>query len=95
MGLFYHLIHTNANAAKWIDFWLRGLHPHERLVGVKQRAEALVHELVKRLSPASEAESSDSGYSKAEPSNSKPSISLYLNHRLTAFYPQPDGGVLL
>lgn len=82
---FYHLIHANANAAEWIIFWLHGLHPHERLVGVKQGEEALVHELVKKLSPASEAESLDIGYSKAESSKPKPSISLYLNHRWSWF----------
>jgi len=77
-GTFYHFIHFNPNAAEWIIFWLRGLHPREELVGIKQGVESIVQELVRRLSPASE-----------------PSISLHLNHRLSALSPQPDGQVLL
>jgi monoamine oxidase len=81
-GTFYHLVHFNANAAEWIIFWLRGLHPHDELVGVKQGVEAIVQELVRRLGSTSE-------------SALEPSVSLHLNHRLTALLPQPDGRVLL
>lgn len=49
-GTFYHLIHQNPNAAEWINFWLRGLHPEDELVGIKQGSEALIIELVKMLS---------------------------------------------
>jgi monoamine oxidase len=77
-GTFYHFIHFNPNAAEWIIFWLRGLHPVDELVGIEQGAESLVSELVCRLD-----------------STLKPSISLYLNHRLTALFPQSDGKVLL
>ncbi|SFM98518.1 FAD-dependent oxidoreductase [Nitrosomonas communis] len=49
-GTFYHLIHDNPSAAEWINFWLRGLHPEDELVGIKQGTEALVTELVKFLS---------------------------------------------
>jgi len=49
-GTFYHVIHYNPNAAEWIIFWLRGLHPKEELVGIKQGTEALVTELVKKVS---------------------------------------------
>ncbi|MDV6344961.1 FAD-dependent oxidoreductase [Nitrosomonas sp. Is37] len=49
-GTFYHLIHQNPSAAEWINFWLRGLHPEDELVGIKQGTEALVTELVKLLS---------------------------------------------
>lgn len=104
-GTFYHCIHLNVNAAEWIIFWLRGLHPLESLVGVKQGSEALIHELIKMLSFASKAELLDLGYSEDESSNPrssefesskpKPSVSLYLNHRLTALYPQSEGKVLL
>ena len=75
-GTFYHFIHFNPNAAEWIIFWLRGLHPRDELVGIKQGTESLVRELVRRLVTS-------------------PSISLHLNHRLTALYPQSDGRVLL
>ncbi|NPE30136.1 NAD(P)-binding protein [Methanococcoides sp. SA1] len=77
-GTFYHFIHFNPNAAEWIIFWLRGLHPNDELVGIKQGTESLVHELVSRLDPATE-----------------PSVSLNLDHRLTALSPQSDGRVLL
>jgi hypothetical protein len=77
-GTFYHVIHFNPNAAEWIIFWMRGLHPHEELVGVKQGAESLIRELVCRLD-----------------SESDPSISLHLNHRLRALSPRPDGRMLL
>jgi hypothetical protein len=77
-GTFYHLVHFNPNAAEWIIFWLRGLHPNDELVGIEQGAESLVYELVRRLDSASES-----------------SVSLHLNHRLTAFNPQSDGRVLL
>ncbi len=76
-GTFYHFIHLNPNAAEWIIFWLRGLHPLEGLVGIKQGSEALTREIALRLNSAS------------------PSVSLHLNHKLTALYPQPDGRVLL
>ncbi|MBF0300453.1 MAG: FAD-dependent oxidoreductase [Oligoflexia bacterium] len=49
-GTFYHVIHHNPNAAEWIIFWLRGLHPDERLVGIKQGSEALITQLQKKLS---------------------------------------------
>ncbi|HWR24886.1 MAG TPA: FAD-dependent oxidoreductase [Methanosarcina sp.] len=77
-GTFYHVIHFNPNAAEWIIFWLRGLHPKDELVGVEQGAESLVRELVRRLD-----------------SQSEPSISLHLNHRLKALFPQSDGQILL
>ncbi len=80
-GTFYHVVHFNPNAAEWIVFWLRGLHPHEELVGVKQGAESLIRELVRR------SDSTDS--------TSDPSVALHLGHRLTALSPQPDGRVLL
>lgn len=77
-GTFYHVIHFNPNAAEWVIFWLRGLHPNDELVGIEQGTESLIHELVNRLS-----------------SSSEPSVSLHLNHRLTAFFPQSDGRILL
>lgn len=49
-GTFYHVIHDNPGAAEWIIFWLKGLHPLEELVCISQGCEALVTELVKRLS---------------------------------------------
>ncbi len=49
-GTFYHFIHQNPSAAEWINFWLRGLHPEDELVGIKQGTEALVTELVKLFS---------------------------------------------
>ncbi|MHB9027703.1 MAG: flavin monoamine oxidase family protein [Candidatus Latescibacterota bacterium] len=49
-GTFYHVIHYNPSAAEWMIFWLRGLHPKESLVGIKQGSEALVTESVRRLS---------------------------------------------
>ncbi|WP_229395579.1 FAD-dependent oxidoreductase [Methanosarcina sp. DH1] len=77
-GTFYHLIHFNPNAAEWVIFWLRGLHPDDELVGIKQGTESLVQELVRKLD-----------------SRPEPSVSLHLNHRLTALFSQPDGRVLL
>ncbi|MGB9939016.1 flavin monoamine oxidase family protein [Methanosarcina sp.] len=77
-GTFYHFIHFNPNAAEWIIFWLRGLHPDDELVGIAQGTESLVQELVHRFGSESEL-----------------SVSLHLNHRLTALSPQPDGRVLL
>ena len=77
-GTFYHHIHLNPNAAEWIIFWLRGLHPNDELVSIKQGTESLVHGLVNRLNSSSET-----------------SVSLHLNHRLTALYPQSDGRILL
>ncbi len=53
-GTFYHVIHFNPNAAEWIIFWLRGLHPDDELVGIAQGTESLVQELVRRLSCKSE-----------------------------------------
>lgn len=53
-GTFYHLIHFNPNAAEWIIFWLRGLHPKDELVGIAQGTESLVRELVRRLDSVSE-----------------------------------------
>ena len=49
-GTFYHFIHENPSAAEWIIFWLRGLHPGDKLVGIKQGTEALITELVEKLS---------------------------------------------
>jgi len=49
-GTFYHVIHHNPGAAEWIIFWLRGLHPRDGLVGIQQGTEALITELVKKLS---------------------------------------------
>ena len=77
-GTFYHVIHFNPNAAEWIIFWLRGLHPNDELVGIKQGTESLVRELVCKLDSMSEF-----------------SVSLHLNHRLTALFPQSDGRILL
>ncbi|MCW5601599.1 NAD(P)/FAD-dependent oxidoreductase [Nitrosomonas sp.] len=48
-GTFYHLIHQNPNAAEWINFWLRGLHPGDELVGIRQGTEALITELIQAL----------------------------------------------
>jgi len=53
-GTFYHVIHFNPNAAEWIIFWLRGLHPNDELVGIEQGTESLVRELVCRLDSPSE-----------------------------------------
>lgn len=77
-GTFYHLIHFNPNAAEWVIFWLRGLHPNDELVGIKQGTESLVQELVRKLD-----------------SRPEHSVSLHLNHRLTALFSQPDSRVLL
>lgn len=52
-GTFYHVVHYNPNAAEWIIFWLRELHPRDELVGVRQGAEAIVRELV-RIDAASQ-----------------------------------------
>lgn len=49
-GTFYHCVHQNPSAAEWINFWLRGLHPEAKLVGIRQGTEALITELVKALS---------------------------------------------
>jgi hypothetical protein len=57
-GTFYHLIHFNPNAAEWIIFWLRGLHPDEELVGIGQGTESLIRELVYRLNSAPELSAS-------------------------------------
>lgn len=80
-GTFYHVVHFNPNAAEWIIFWLRGLHPRDELVGVKQGVEAIIREMVRRLNSLD--------------STSEPSVSLHLNHRLIALFPQPDGRILL
>jgi hypothetical protein len=53
-GTFYHFVHLNPNAAEWIIFWLRGLHPNDELVGIEQGTESIVRELVRRLDSASE-----------------------------------------
>ena len=53
-GTFYHVIHFNPNAAEWVIFWLRGLHPDDGLVGIKQGTGSLVQELVRRLDSRSE-----------------------------------------
>ena len=49
-GTFYHEIHQNPSAAESIIFWLRGLHPKDHLVGIRQGVEALVAGLTARLS---------------------------------------------
>ncbi|MGD0237544.1 MAG: FAD-dependent oxidoreductase [Syntrophorhabdales bacterium] len=49
-GTFYHSIHQNLSAAECIIFWLRGLHPNETMVGIKEGAEAVITKLVERLS---------------------------------------------
>ncbi|MFZ5428144.1 MAG: flavin monoamine oxidase family protein [Thermodesulfobacteriota bacterium] len=49
-GTFYHVVHYNPNAAEWIIFWLRGLHPGDQLVGIRQGTESLVRELAATLS---------------------------------------------
>jgi len=49
-GTFYHSIHQNPSAAECIIFWLRGLHPNETMVGIKEGAEALITKLAERLS---------------------------------------------
>lgn len=98
-GTFYHLVHFNPNAAEWIIFWLRGLHPNDELVGVKQGVEAIVRELVKRLngSEGSGRLDGSDGFGGPDGSNSASAhpVSLHLNHRLTALFPQPDGRILL
>ena len=49
-GTFYHSIHQNPSAAECIIFWLRGLHPNETMVGIKEGSEALVSKLAEKLS---------------------------------------------
>jgi hypothetical protein len=49
-GTFYHEIHLNPNAAEWVIFWLRGLHPNDELVGIKQGSESLITNLIEHLS---------------------------------------------
>jgi len=49
-GTFYHVVHYNPNAAEWFVFWLRGLHPGDGLVGIRQGTEALVRQLAAMLS---------------------------------------------
>ena len=79
-GTFYHVVHYNPNAAEWINFWLRGLHPKEELVGIKQGTQALVTELVKKLS---------------SPKAGKEPPALHLHHRLMAVYPADENRVRL
>jgi hypothetical protein len=57
-GTFYHVIHFNPNAAEWIIFWLRGLHPNDELVGIEQGTESFVRELVCRLNSPAEPSAS-------------------------------------
>ena len=54
-GTFYHVVHFNPNAAEWIIFWLRGLHPRDELVGVKQGVESIIRGIVRRLGSTSES----------------------------------------
>ena len=49
MGNFYHIISDNPNAIEWIIFWLRGLQPHDRLVGIKGGSAQLTNKLLKKL----------------------------------------------
>ncbi|HVN23389.1 MAG TPA: FAD-dependent oxidoreductase [Syntrophorhabdales bacterium] len=49
-GTFYHSIHQNPSAAECIIFWLRGLHPNETMVGIKEGTEALITKLAEKLS---------------------------------------------
>jgi monoamine oxidase len=49
MGNFYHFIAENPNAIEWIIFWLHGLQPHDRLVGIKGGSAQLTKELLKKL----------------------------------------------
>lgn len=49
MGNFYHFISENPNAIEWIIFWLRGLQPHDRLVGIKGGSAQITEKLLKKL----------------------------------------------
>ena len=49
MGNFYHFISENPNAIEWIIFWLRGLQPHDRLVGIKGGSAQITNKLLKKL----------------------------------------------
>lgn len=49
IGNFYHLIAQNPNAIEWIIFWLRGLQPHDRLVGIKGGSAQITEKLLKKL----------------------------------------------
>ena len=49
MGNFYHLIAENPNAIEWIIFWLHGLQPNDRLVGIKGGSARITTELLKKL----------------------------------------------
>ena len=49
LGNFYHFISENPNAIEWIIFWLRGLQPHDRLVGIKGGSAQITNKLLKKL----------------------------------------------
>ena len=49
MGNFYHLIAENPNAIEWIIFWLHGLQPNDRLVGIKGGSAQITKELLTKL----------------------------------------------
>ncbi len=49
VGNFYHFIPKNPNAIEWIIFWLRGLQPHDRLVGIKGGSAQVTEKLLKKL----------------------------------------------
>lgn len=50
VGNFYHLIPDNPNAIEWIIFWLRGLQPEDRLVGIKGGSHGITKKLCEKLS---------------------------------------------
>ncbi|MDZ8052713.1 MAG: flavin monoamine oxidase family protein [Aulosira sp. ZfuVER01] len=49
MGNFYHFVSENPNAIEWIIFWLRGLQPNDRLVGIKGGSAQITEKLLKKL----------------------------------------------
>lgn len=49
VGNFYHFISENPNAIEWIIFWLRGLQPNDRLVGIKGGSAQITKKLLKKL----------------------------------------------
>ena len=49
MGNFYHFIAENPNAIEWIIFWLHGLQPNDRLVGLKGGSAQITKKLLKKL----------------------------------------------
>lgn len=49
LGTFYHLIPENPNAIEWIIFWLRGLNPRDRLVGITGGSDRITQCLLERV----------------------------------------------